>query len=306
MKLETASRKKAKIKLALQGPSGSGKTMSALLLAYGLCNNWGSIAVIDTENHSAELYSHFGNYNVVNIGLPFTPEKYCEAIQLCEKAGMEVIIIDSISHEWEGSGGILDIHANMVGNSFTNWSKLTPRHNAFIQTILQTPCHIIGTIRSKQDYVLQEKNGKMIPEKVGLKGVTREGMDYEFTIVFDIDIKHNATTTKDRTQLFAGKPEFRIGSETGSKILAWCNSGVELTTITPLEDIELPMETHIQNCISITDLVALYNQQNKETQERYKFNFTNKRNELVQANATNPITHISKAQQNGNTFSATS
>ena len=83
---------------------------------------------------------------------------------------MEVIIIDSISHEWEGSGGILDIHAGMAGNSFTNWGKLTPRHNAFIQTILQTNKHIIGTIRSKQDYVLNEKNGKQVPEKVGLKG----------------------------------------------------------------------------------------------------------------------------------------
>ncbi len=306
MKLETASRKKAKIKLAIQGPSGSGKTMSALQLAYGICNNWASIAVIDTENHSAELYAHLGNYNVVNIGLPYTPEKYCEAIKLCENAGMEVIIIDSISHEWEGSGGILDIHANMVGNSFTNWSKLTPRHNAFIQTILQSPSHIIGTIRSKQDYVLQEKNGKMIPEKVGLKGITRDGMDYEFTIVFDIDIKHNASTSKDRTQLFTGKPEFRISSETGTKILAWCNSGTELSTISSVDYTEQTLETDIKNCISIADLVNLYNLQDKEKQEKYKFNFTNKRNEIVQSNDTNPITHISKTQQNGNTYIKTS
>src|SRR5213075_24314 len=106
------------------------------------------------------------------------------------------------SHEWEGIGGILETHGNMMGNSYTNWSKLTPRHNSFVQHILQSPAHVIGTIRAKQDYVLSEKNGKQVPEKVGLKGVTRDGMDYEFTLVFDIDIKHNASASKDRTGLF--------------------------------------------------------------------------------------------------------
>jgi hypothetical protein len=143
MNLQVASRKRAKIKMALQGPSGSGKTMSALLIAYGLVNNWSKIAVIDTENHSAELYAHLGPYNVVNIGAPFSPEKYIAAIQLCEQCDMQAIIIDSISHEWEGTGGILDIHGNMTGNSFTNWSKVTPRHNAFIQAILQSTSHLI-------------------------------------------------------------------------------------------------------------------------------------------------------------------
>jgi len=136
--------------------------MGALLLAYGLCGNWNKIAVIDTENYSASLYAHLGAFSVVNIAAPFSPEKYKDAIKLCEDAGMEVIIIDSISHEWEGAGGILDIHGNMAGNSFTNWSKLTPRHNGFVQAILQSPVHVIGTIRSKQEYVLSERNGKQV------------------------------------------------------------------------------------------------------------------------------------------------
>lgn len=225
MELRHATRKQAKIKLALQGPSGSGKTYSALLLAFGLTNDWNKIAVIDTENHSADLYAHLGSYNVLPLNKPFSPERYIEAMELCEKAGMEVIILDSITHEWDGSGGILDIHQAMTGNSFTNWSKLTPRHNAFVQKFLQSCCHIIATIRTKQDYVLSEKNGKMVPEKVGLKAVTREGMDFEFTLVFDLDIKHMASASKDRTGLFMDKPEARITSEMGQKILQWCNEG---------------------------------------------------------------------------------
>ncbi|MDD3978513.1 MAG: AAA family ATPase, partial [Methanomicrobium sp.] len=206
MELRKSQRKQAKIKLALQGSSGSGKTYSALLLASGM-TAWPKIAVIDTENHSADLYAHLGDYNVLQLSKPFSPERYISAIETCEKAGMEVIIIDSVTHEWEGSGGILDIHGNMPGNSFTNWAKMTPRHNAFVQKLLESNCHIIGTIRTKTDYVLTEKNGKMVPEKVGMKGITRDGMDYEFTVVFDLDPKHNAVVSKDRTGLFMDKPE---------------------------------------------------------------------------------------------------
>jgi hypothetical protein len=222
MQLQTSNRQQSVIKLALQGPSGSGKTYSSLLLAYGLVGNWNQISVIDTENNSSHLYSHLGNYNVLGFSEPFSPERYIEAIEFCEKAGMKAIIIDSISQEWEGSGGIIEFHSNMTGNSFTNWNRVTPRHNAFIQKILQSSCHVIATIRSKQDYVLTDKNGKMVPEKVGLKGVTRDGTDYEFTVVLDLDIKHQATASKDRTGLFVNPLPFTITEQTGIKIRTWC------------------------------------------------------------------------------------
>lgn len=235
MRLQPAERKQAKIKLGIQGPSGSGKTYSSLLLAFGMTNDWSKIAVIDTENHSADLYAHLGAFQVLALEKPFNPERYIEAIELCEKASsIEVIVIDSISHEWEGSGGILDIHSSMMGNSFTNWSKVTPRHNDFVQKILQSPCHIIASIRSKQDYILSEKNGKMVPEKVGLKGVTREGMDYEFTLVFDLDMKHQATASKDRTNLYMDKPTFPISEKTGERIKSWCESGKSLDAVIAL------------------------------------------------------------------------
>lgn len=230
MELRQAKRKNAKMKLALQGSAGSGKTYSALLLASGM-TDWSKIGVVDTENNSAELYSHLGDYNVLQLDKPFTPERYIKAIEVCEEAGMEVCILDGLSSEWEGSGGILDLHGNMPGNSFTNWAKMTPRHNAFVQKILESPCHIISTIRTKQDYVLAEKNGKMIPEKVGLKGITRDGMNYEFTIVFDLNIKHLAVASKDRTGLFADKPEAIITPEYGNQILKWCNEGISIDEV---------------------------------------------------------------------------
>lgn len=133
---------------------------------------------------------------------------------------MEVIIIDGISHCWEN---LLEFHANMLGNSFANWNKITPRQTLFVNKILTSSCHIIATMRTKQDYVLNEKNGKLVPEKVGLKTIMRDGIDYEFTIVLDIDMKHHAKASKDRTNLFADKPEFIITPDTGKAILNWCS-----------------------------------------------------------------------------------
>src|ERR1035437_6957199 len=123
MQLQQASRKKAKLKCALQGPSGSGKTKSALLIAYGLCGNWSKISVIDTENNSADLYADLGAYKTLSLEPPYSPERYCEGIQICLEAGMEVIIIDSTSQEWDF---LLDYHSTLPGNSFTNWAKVTP------------------------------------------------------------------------------------------------------------------------------------------------------------------------------------
>jgi AAA domain len=225
MELKKSNRNQAKIRIALQGVSGSGKSYSSLLLAYGICQDWHKIAIIDSENGSANLYSHLGEYNVLNLTAPYSTERYIEAIDVCEKAGMDVIIIDSLSHNWEGNGGILDVHANMAGNSFTNWSKLTPKMNTLVQKILTSSCHIISTIRSKQDYVITENNGKSIPQKTGLKGIVREGTDYDYTIVMELDIYNNATCTKDRTQLFNSRIPFKIDESVGKKIKNWCKDG---------------------------------------------------------------------------------
>lgn len=246
MELRKSERKQAKIKMALQGASGSGKTYSALLLAKGLTSgNLSKVAIIDTENGSADLYAHLGSYNVLKLGVQYSPQNYVQAIEICEDAGMEVIIIDSISHSWEF---LLDYHSSLVGNSFTNWNKIKPLEKLFLNKILQSNSHIIATLRTKQDYVLNQKDGKYIPEKVGLKAIQRDGIDYEFTLVFDINAKHYASSSKDRTGLFIGKPEFLITPDTGTQILDWCNSG------TTIEDVKL----QIQNCNEMNSLIKLY------------------------------------------------
>lgn len=219
MQLRQSMRRAAKMRLALAGASGSGKTYSSLLIAYGMTGDWSKIAVIDSENCSADLYAHLGSYQVLTLE-NYAPETYVEAIGICEQAGAEVIIIDSISHCWDY---LLDFHANLQGNSFANWAKVTPRQNAFIQRILTSSAHVICTMRSKQDYVLSDKNGKMVPEKVGLKAVQRDNVDYEFTAVLDIAMNHKAITSKDRTGLFTGRPEFLITPAVGQAILKWCN-----------------------------------------------------------------------------------
>ena len=249
MHLQKASRKKAKIKMGLQGPSGSGKTMSSLLIGLGICCDWKKIAVIDTENQSADLYAHLGAYNVLSLSAPFTPEKYIQAIDVCIKSEMEVIIIDSESQLW---GYLLDFHSSLQGNSFTNWSKVNLRYYEFVQKMLQCPAHIISNIRTKQDYVLNEKNGRMIPEKVGLKAIQRPEMEYEYTLVFDLDMKNHATASKDRSGLFFGKPEHKLSVETGKLIKDWCNSGEDIT----VDDISL----RINDCKSIQELLELYKQ----------------------------------------------
>jgi len=247
MQLRKAERRQAKIKLAIQGCSGSGKTFSALLLAFGLVNDWSKIVIIDTENRSADLYAHLGAYNVLHLSPPLSPEKYIRAMDVCEQADMEIIIIDSISHCWDF---LLECHSKMPGNSYTNWSKITPRQKSFINRILQAECHVISTMRTKQDYVLNQKNGKYVPEKVGLKAVQRDGVDYEFTIVFNLDLAHFCTVTKDRTSLFTGEKDFIITDEIGQRILDWCNTGVTL------EDVK----QQIQAAKSIEELNAIYRQ----------------------------------------------
>ena len=228
MAIRRASRTVSKMRIGLFGGSGSGKTKSALRLAHGLCGDLAKVVLIDTENGSADLYSDMGLYSVLSLNAPFSPSKYIDAIRECEREGFEVIIIDSVSHEWEGPGGCLEIH-NKLGGKFEHWAKVTPMHNSFIHSIVQSPCHIITTGRSKVDYNFEAKKdgGKGKVEKIGMKAITREGFDYEMTIAFQINQEHHAHVDKDRSGLFKDAIPFLITEETGMMIKSWNDSGAE-------------------------------------------------------------------------------
>jgi len=258
MQLRKATRKKAKIRLGLSAVSGGGKTYSAILIAKGLCGDLSKTAIIDTENGSADLYAHLGPFNVLPLTAPFTPERYIEAIHTCEKEGMEVIIIDSISHEWDGKGGCLEI-VESLGGKYQDWAKVTPRHQGFLEAILHSPSHIITTVRRKQDYeMVKDTHGKVKVEKGGLREITREGFEYELTINLEMDTQHHASASKDRTNLFMGKPSFVPTEKTGELIASWCEQGEEAFDIKPGSD----WYNRVEACGTHKELVELY-QKNK-------------------------------------------
>jgi|WetSurSiteA1Bulk_404760.scaffolds.fasta_scaffold00445_6 hypothetical protein len=251
LQLKKAQRSQAYIKVGISAPSGGGKTVSALLLGYGLLKEahpdwtnaevWAHIAVIDTENGSGELYvnsnisgTKIGEYNAITLTAPFEADKYTQAIDLCQEAGMEVCIIDSATHLWSGEGGLLEQQSNAAkrtGNSYTAWRDITPQHNRFVESMLQSPMHVIATMRAKQEYVQEkdEKAGKSIVRKLGMEPEQRKGMEYEFTIFFEIDAEHVAKGTKDRTSMFDQR-YFTITPKTGQEIMKWLAGSTEEPT----------------------------------------------------------------------------
>jgi len=197
-----AKRTMARARVALCGPSGSGKSLSALLLATGL---GGKIAAIDTEHNSLSLYDDRAQFDTCAMAAPYSPKRYIALIAEAEAAGYDTIIIDSLTHEWTGPGGILDIHQQVTEssksrNSFVAWKEVTPQHDALIQKMLSSSCHIIATVRTKTGYSQGEDKQY---HKVGMEIQQRDGLDYEFTVVFDLAIpSHIATASKDRSGLF--------------------------------------------------------------------------------------------------------
>lgn len=222
MTFQKATRKRAKLKLATAGPSGSGKTYSALRLAAGLGSK---IAFIDTENNSASLYSDRFQFDVMDMAPPFTHEKFVAGVNDAVAGGYDVLVIDSASHLWEGILAYKDSLDKRGGNSYTNWNDAGKRFKEALDAVLQAPLHVICCMRSKMDYA-QEKDdrGKTTIRKVGLAPIMRDGIEFEFTTVFDIDMAHHAKTSKDRTGLFRDNI-FQITEQTGKDLLAWMESG---------------------------------------------------------------------------------
>ena len=243
--LQKATKKKVKIKMAISSPTGFGKTYSALLLAYGITEDWQKIAVIDTENESASLYSDLGEYFTIPMQPPYNVDNFVSAVQACVKAGIEVIIIDSTYHYWHGKGGLLEYN-NSLGGRYQDWAKTNPLYAKWLDTILQTPIHFICTSRKKQAYEMsKDSNGRTVVEKKGMEDQIRDGFDYEMTIAFNIiSANHLTEASKDRTRLFSDKQDFVISSETGKIIKQWCESGIDALPVQLPFDIKrlIPIE----------------------------------------------------------------
>jgi len=255
MEFKKAERKKAKLRLAITGPSGAGKTYSALLLAKGM---GGKVAVIDTEKDSASLYSDLFDFDTLSLEAPFSPDRYIEAINTAVAAGYEILVIDSMSHEWNGSGGCLEMvdkvsKTKTGGNSYAAWSHVTPKHNAFLHAVLHSDIHIITTMRSKQDFILVENSkGRTVPQKIGLAPIQRDGIEYEFTAILDISLEGNfANVSKDRTRSL--DPEgFVITEDYGKRLIDWLDSGIDSRVLD-----FLTLDTHVANINACEDIESL-------------------------------------------------
>ena len=253
IQLQKAKRSQVKIKLALAGVSGSGKTMSSLLLAFGIVKAahpdwsdeqcWDKICIIDTENGSASLYvntqvgsNRIGEFYTLPMSAPFEPTKYIDYIHSAEQAGIEVLIIDSMSMVWAGEGGSLEKVGKIAartGNSYTAWRDVTPEHNRLIDTILQSSCHVICNFRAKQEYLqTKDNNGRTVIKNMGIGLQFRDSVEYELSTLFMIDSDHVANATKDRTGLFDGR-YFTITPETGKEIYQWLPTGAPEKPATP-------------------------------------------------------------------------
>lgn len=218
-----ASRQKKLARVLFEGPTGAGKTKSALLLAKGIVGDSGKhIFFIDTERESASLYANEVPFITTQLEPLYSPERYIEYINSVPADQCGCLIIDSISHEWKGAGGCIEIKDSMPGNSYVNWGKVTKRHQAFIDAILDAPFHVICCCRSKMAHVQEEENGKKVVKKVGMEPEQRDGFDYEVDLVFTLDQRsHYAVASKNRTTLWNEGTPILITPTEGERLREW-------------------------------------------------------------------------------------
>lgn len=277
-----AVKSQRKARIALIGPSGSGKTYTALEIATGLAGPGGRIALIDTENASASLYADRFDFDTLNLDT-FSPKVYTEAIRAAEEAGYDVIIIDSLSHAWAGKDGALEqvdkAAARAKGNTFAAWREVTPQHNALVDALVRCKAHVVVTMRAKTEYVVEkdEKTGKTTPRKVGMAPIQRDGLEYEFDIVADMDLEHRFIVSKSRMSDLADEVITRPTAELGERIRVWLEDGelvpepapAAIPTAAPPRHTEVPasQRTSRTNGSSIGDGGNLINRLMQQAQD---------------------------------------
>ena len=210
------------------GPSGSGKTYSALAVATALGDK---VAVIDTEHGSASKYAGDPfDFDVLEL-TSYSPERYVQALADAEAEGYDVVVIDSLSHAWMGKDGALEqkdrASARSGENNWTAWREVTPKHNALIEAMLQCRCHLIATMRAKTEYVVERVDGRSVPRKVGLAPVQRDGLEYEFDVVGDLNHNHDFVVSKTRCAALDGQVIQKPGAQLAASLDEWLSDGEE-------------------------------------------------------------------------------
>jgi hypothetical protein len=293
MRIRVAKRSNVKLRIGIGGPSGSGKTMSALLMAYGMTGDWKKVCIIDSEDGRGDFYPktsgiNDGNGTISNIGEymyirvdefknPSTgryevdgiksPERYIAAIKAAEDEGCEVIIIDSISHEWDWC---LKRQSDL-GGKFSDWGKVTPIHNSFLKAMLSSKSHIITTVRKETKYIQTEENGKTKVVKIGLDDKFRSGFEYELTLRFDIDMNHLITIQKDNTNRFGSLNYTVVNPSVGKILIDYVNETLDKSdesneSSLPVDDgteslkrvLMIEASAMIENTSSIDNLKQVY------------------------------------------------
>jgi hypothetical protein len=264
-----ATRNQSKLRMTIDGPAGSGKSYTALRFAHILrdaLQPGGKIAAIDTERGSLSLYvgeqpdGYPWAFDVMEL-TSFSPEKYTEAISLAGRMGYTVLIVDSLSHAWEGAGGALEIKDRVSsagkGNDWTAWRSVTPLHNRLVDALLQSPCHVITTMRSRQEYVQEvNEHGRTVIRRVGLAPIQRPGVEFEFSLVCDMDWSHIMTVSKSRCNAVTDMKVEKPGPGFMQLITDWLTNG-ETQTAAP-EPVFMPAQPESAQAISLDDLTEKY------------------------------------------------
>ena len=254
-----ATRKQSKLRMTIDGPAGAGKSYTALRFAHQLANG-GKVAAIDTERGSLSKYAGDApdgvpfEFDVLEL-TQFSPEKYTEAIVAAGKAGYAVLVIDSLSHAWEGTGGALEIKERQGGNQYTAWRAVTPIHNRMVDAILQSPCHVIATMRSRMEFVQEtDASGRVSVKKLGLAPIQRPGMEYEFDLVCDMDYAHILTVSKSRCSAVADLKMEKPGAEFMRPVMEWLSSGNAARPVVAVKSLDqLIAEYGVENVMAATN-----------------------------------------------------
>jgi hypothetical protein len=260
-KFAKASKAQAKARVALMGVTGSGKTYTALKIATDM---GGAVALIDTEHGTASKYADQFSFDTLSL-TSYEPDTYVAAIKAA--VGYDVLVIDSLSHAWAGKNGALEqvdqiAKRSNSGNKFQAWGDVTPMQQRLVEAMLSFPGHLIITMRSKMEYVLEEnERGKKVPRKIGLAPVQRDGIEYEFDVVGDLNLMHELIVTKTRCPALDGAIVLK-GDGIGATLKAWLEDGEAPTqpappqTLIPFTPPEIAAE--IKNAASLDTLKVLF------------------------------------------------